>query len=124
MAGGAALGGEAAGGGSDEHAMFAEFASAVPLQYRDYYCMIPLPMDVGTVLARLLRGWHRSMSAVGADIDLIHANCLAYNDPASPIAMAAVQLSARLRALLDEVKDEGTGACDQSGQVDLEQHAV
>ena len=95
------------GGGGGGGALFAAFLQPVAGSYRDYHCLVALPMDLGTVLARLLRGWYRTLAAVAADLRLVCANCLVYNDPASPLAGAARQLAARLRALLDEVEPGG-----------------
>lgn len=70
----------------------------------DYSALIPVPMDVTTVLIRLLNGYYRSLESILADIHLIHTNCITYNDPESEIVAASINLHEELENVVTQAR--------------------
>ncbi len=66
----------------------------------DYGTTVPVPMDLTTILCRLLGGYYRGLAAVEADLRLLPSNCLLYNLPDSEIAGQARRLGKELGELM------------------------
>jgi len=88
-----------------------------------YACAVPLSMSLSRIKQRVrsARGvdkcYYRTCEAVASDLGLIASNCLAYNNPESAVATAAVKLMNRLRLDLasmaqkhyNQFREAGTG---------------
>lgn len=91
------------------------FVDPVPLTYRDYHYTVPLPIDLTTILARLLHGWYRSTASLREDIALLVSNCEAFNAPGSDIVTVAQALGQRLDQLVDSLEASPAGESEQLG---------
>ena len=65
-------------------------------QLIDYGTIIPLPMDIRTILSRLENGYYRHVEAILADVALIKKNCFRYNSRNAPICQCARRFIAEL----------------------------
>jgi len=70
-----------------------------------YSQLIPLPMELRTMIARLRSGFYRHKRALLADIELLQSNCLAYNDPESVISKDVQALCLLLKECVPESTD-------------------
>jgi hypothetical protein len=62
---------------------------------------VPVPIDLTTILCRVLFGYYRRLAAVRADVDLLLANCVAFNSEGSDIVAQARELNASLLNVLE-----------------------
>ncbi|KAJ1964885.1 hypothetical protein GGI12_001146 [Dipsacomyces acuminosporus] len=72
------------------------------VEYPDYLLNIAYPMCLGTIYERLDSGFYRHTSAVMFDMALIQENADTFNDPGTPVPLAAQQLVASYKRLLDQ----------------------
>ena len=76
-------------------AEFAEpFNEPVPEDFENYHEVIENPMDLGTVLSKLLGGHYLNPNAVAADVALIWGNCRAFNERAARVVRFAAKAEA------------------------------
>lgn len=62
------------------------FREAVPLdQYPEYNDLVPLPIDLSMILARVKNGYYRNLDAIFRDIEQIMVNCAIFNQKGSSI---------------------------------------
>ncbi|KAJ1903107.1 hypothetical protein LPJ81_003238 [Coemansia sp. IMI 209127] len=71
-------------------------------EYPDYLLNIAYPMCLNTIFERINKGFYRHLSAVSFDMVLIRANADTFNDPGTPVPLAAQQLMERYTQLLDQ----------------------
>jgi hypothetical protein len=83
----------------------------VALGLADYAAIVPEPMDLGTVAARLQRSAYGVPQDFVDDVRLTFRNAMAYNPPAHPVHEAAAHLSLlfekKLQATLQRLKQNG-----------------
>ncbi|KAJ2553041.1 hypothetical protein EV175_003085 [Coemansia sp. RSA 1933] len=75
-------------------------------EYPDYLLNIAYPMCLDTVYERISKGFYRHMSAVSFDMELIRENADTFNDPGTPVPVAAQQLVDMYVQLLDHALEE------------------
>lgn len=66
-----------------------------------YDLHVPVPMDLTTIMVRLLTGYYRQIESVRADVDLILHNCKLFNAADSDIVESAQQLHQELQQILE-----------------------
>ncbi|KAI8324331.1 hypothetical protein GQ54DRAFT_296189 [Martensiomyces pterosporus] len=86
---------------SDEFAWFVKNVD-YEAEYPDYLLNIAYPMCLDTIYERLGSSFYRHISAVMFDMALIQENADTFNDPGTPVPIAAQRLIARYRQLLDQ----------------------
>ncbi|KAI5181403.1 hypothetical protein NEOKW01_1597 [Nematocida sp. AWRm80] len=61
-------------------------------EYPDYYSLIPVPINLGTVSKRIKNKYYRSKQSLITDLDTILKNCQLYNEPDSEISNACQRI--------------------------------
>ncbi|KAJ2516446.1 hypothetical protein GGI11_003448 [Coemansia sp. RSA 2049] len=79
-------------------------------EYPDYLLNVAYPMCLNTVYERIDNGFYRHLSAVSFDMALIQDNADTFNDPGTPVPIAAQQLMAKYKQLLDRALENGPHA--------------
>jgi hypothetical protein len=77
---------------------------AVKLGLHDYHQVVPHPMDLGTVRAKLTRLEYPTLSAFARDVELTFTNSIAYNEEGSEVWSLAVQMLETFGRLWSEVQ--------------------
>ncbi|KAJ2688885.1 Bromodomain-containing protein 1, partial [Coemansia spiralis] len=70
----------------------------------DYYQVIKEPMDFGTMRAKLLDGAYPDLPDFERDLELVVANCLRYNKPATYYYRLATRIKAHIARLLTDAR--------------------
>jgi hypothetical protein len=74
-----------------------------PRAYPEYYALVPEPMDLSTVEARVRHGnFYATFRDFCSDVELIGLNCMHFNAEGSSIWRSAFNFSVRARAQLAE----------------------
>ncbi|KAI9501678.1 hypothetical protein GGI26_004209 [Coemansia sp. RSA 1358] len=71
-------------------------------EYPEYLLNIAYPMCLNTIYDRLRNGFYRHINAVSFDMGLIQENADTFNDPGTPVPIAAQKLAVEYRQLLDQ----------------------
>ena len=86
---------------AEERDYVVAFAGPVDVSlYRNYPAMIPYPMDLTTLAARLRGGYYRTTDALLADVGRIADNAALYNLDGSPVVLAGRRLRVELTAFV------------------------
>ncbi|KAJ2720291.1 hypothetical protein GGI07_004698 [Coemansia sp. Benny D115] len=70
----------------------------------DYFDVITHPMDLGTIKRKVLQHQYADFDAFARDVDLVSANCMAYNKPATYFYQLAVRVKRHADRLLAEAR--------------------
>jgi hypothetical protein len=100
---------------------YAPFSVPVdPELFTDYYCLIPLPMDLSLIKKRIQSNFYRQVEGLQSDISLICSNCMQYNREDAPI----VPLAQKLTCSLLSVIEKGLGDSSISTSLSLKDSTV
>ncbi|KAJ1725036.1 hypothetical protein LPJ53_000762 [Coemansia erecta] len=107
---------------------FAWFVSNVDykVEYPDYLLNVAYPMCLDTIYERLEKNFYRHVSAVTFDVLLIQENADTFNDPETPVPIAAQKLVTHYHRMLDEitktnVKSESDSNSDSDSDSDSDE---
>jgi len=77
----------------------------VGLGIPDYLVKIPIPMDLGTVKSRLLRGEYSNVETCATDITLVFQNAITYNPPTHVVHQIALIMKEEFEAEMELVRE-------------------
>ena len=81
-----------------------------PIEFPDYQAVIQYPMDLGTILKKLLSAGYPTLLDFHADISLTFENAKVYNPPGTRVHEMAIELKeifeSNFLELLDQLEEE------------------
>ena len=79
-------------------------------EFPDYLRVISRPMDLGTILKKLVKSGYPTLLDFHADVSLTFENAMTYNKPGTPVHMMALELKdifeSNFLELLDQLEAE------------------
>eukprot|EP00607_Mallomonas_marina_P005877 CAMPEP_0182439702 /NCGR_PEP_ID=MMETSP1167-20130531/86595_1 /TAXON_ID=2988 /ORGANISM="Mallomonas Sp, Strain CCMP3275" /LENGTH=1396 /DNA_ID=CAMNT_0024633453 /DNA_START=440 /DNA_END=4630 /DNA_ORIENTATION=- len=85
----------------------------VGLGIPDYLVKIPIPMDLGTVKSRLLRGEYSNVETCATDITLVFQNAITYNPPTHVVHQIALIMKEEFEAEMELVRERCSKESDR-----------
>lgn len=85
---------------------FQQPVDAVQLHLPDYYSVIQMPMDLGTIRKRLEHRYYETASECIQDFETMFFNCYSYNYPGDDIVLMAQRLEELFRQKLSQMPPE------------------
>ena len=110
----------------DENELQVEpFLEPVPLDVVEGYAdIVPLPMDIGTILDRLKNRFYRTKEAIIFDVSLIERNCHIFNSEESQISRDASSIVEQLIGAIEDVSDAKKSGKRDSRKRKIENQSV